>query len=153
MTTYNLKSALDDYRITKFDADMNVESSYLMSRDFDQTGRSALLCECPAGVRPSCRHRQMLPDLLPLLDTEYFWDFERHTCVDADGVVCDPIEDPAGANSTEPATDEYLAGVMAKTEPAAPPIGEISPALDLAITEELAHPPADIMAPAHWRRI
>jgi hypothetical protein len=85
MTLYNLRTALDDFRITKFDADLNVESSYLLSNTFDQAGRPELVCECPAGVRPSCRHRQMLPDLLPLVDTEYFWDFERHLTCDSEG--------------------------------------------------------------------
>ena len=81
MTLYNLKSALDDYRITKFDRDLNPESSYLLGPD----DRGIIQCECPAGVRSSCRHRQMLPHLLPLVDTEWFWDFERNLCVDGDG--------------------------------------------------------------------
>jgi hypothetical protein len=85
MTLYNIRSALDDFRITKFTPDLDVESSYLLSDTVDEAGRRQLLCECPAGVRPSCRHRQMLPHLLPLVDTEYFWDFERSLAVDADG--------------------------------------------------------------------
>jgi hypothetical protein len=84
MTLYNLRTALDDYRITKFTKDLDVESSYLIGAAPPHE------CECPAGVRPTCRHRQMLGDLLPLVDTEFFWDFERHTCVDADGTVAIP---------------------------------------------------------------
>jgi hypothetical protein len=85
MTLYNLKSALDDYRITKFTSDLDVESSYLLSDTFDDSGRRQLLCECPAGTRPTCRHRQMLSNLIPLVDTEFFWDFERGMSVDANG--------------------------------------------------------------------
>jgi len=79
MAIYNLRSALDDYRITKFTSDLDVESSYIIGTNPPHE------CECPAGVRPSCRHRQMLPHLLPLVDTEFFWDFERRLCVDASG--------------------------------------------------------------------
>ncbi len=94
MTLYNLRTALDDYRITKFTPDLNVESSYLISNTFDESGQPQLLCECPAGVRPWCRHRQMLPELLSrnMLDSELFWDFERGLCVNSDGMMCEPIE-------------------------------------------------------------
>jgi hypothetical protein len=51
-TLYNCRHAGDQYRITKFDADLNVVSSYLCTTSE---------CECPAGVRPTCRHREMLP--------------------------------------------------------------------------------------------
>jgi hypothetical protein len=88
MTLYNLRSALDDYRITKFDRDLNPESSYLLGPD----DRGAIQCECPAGVRPSCRHRQMLPHLLPLVDTEWFWDFERSVAINAEGALYFPPE-------------------------------------------------------------
>jgi hypothetical protein len=88
MTLYNLKSALDDFRITKFDRDLNPESSYLLGPD----DRGTIQCECPAGVRPSCRHRQMLPHLRPLVDTEWFWDFERSVTCDSNGKVLDPYD-------------------------------------------------------------
>jgi hypothetical protein len=78
MTLYNLKSALDDYRITKFTQDLDVESSYLMD---SATGA----CECPAGERRTCRHRQILPWILPIIDTEWFWHFERSVIVDCNG--------------------------------------------------------------------
>ena len=51
-TLYSCRHDGDQYRMTKFDEDMNVEASYLLT---------ATECECPAGSRPSCRHRQMLP--------------------------------------------------------------------------------------------
>lgn len=70
MTLYNLKSDGDQYRITKFTNDLDVESSYLLSETE---------CECPAGSRPSCRHRQMLPTMLAedLCDSGGFYDFDN----------------------------------------------------------------------------
>ena len=69
MTLYNLKTDGDEYRITKFDNQLNVESSYLLSLSE---------CECPAGSRPTCRHRQMLPEMLAydMANTGMFYDFE-----------------------------------------------------------------------------
>jgi hypothetical protein len=142
MTLYNLKSALDDYRITKFTQDLNVESSYLIGR----LGTGPWECECPAGSRNTCRHRQMLPDLLPLVDTEWFWDFERRVVVSADGNL--QPTDETGMESTEAEPILWPPSLNGHNH-------EVSPALDLAITEELSHPPVDIMIPAktHWRRI
>lgn len=69
-TVYNCKTDGDQYRITKFDDDLEVESSYLLTM---------AECECPAGNRPSCRHRQMLPKFMQrhAIDTEWFLDFDR----------------------------------------------------------------------------
>jgi len=69
VTLYNLKTDGDEYRITKFDNQLNVESSYLLSLSE---------CECPAGSRPTCRHRQMLPEMLAydMANTGMFYDFE-----------------------------------------------------------------------------
>lgn len=69
MTLYNCKSSGDQFRITKFDSDANVESSYLTD------GRE---CQCPAGVRPTCRHRKMLPLFKASAATngQAFYDFE-----------------------------------------------------------------------------
>jgi len=70
MATYNCKVEHDCFRVTKFDSDMNVESSYLTDGDH---------CDCPAGVRPRCRHRTMLPLFKASRATngEAFYDFER----------------------------------------------------------------------------
>jgi len=67
---YNCRHAGDQYRITKFDADMNVESSYLCTPSE---------CDCPAGVRPTCRHREMLPRFLHRnhIGDEWFYDYDR----------------------------------------------------------------------------
>lgn len=70
MTLYNCRHAGDQYRVTKFDNHMNVESSYLCTTDE---------CDCPAGVRPTCRHRQMLPQFIQRehIGDEWFLDFDR----------------------------------------------------------------------------
>lgn len=73
MTLYNAKSTDDPstYLMTKFDDDLNLvdDSVYLTTET---------TCTCPAGVRPSCRHRQMLPSFLATarIDTPWFFDFD-----------------------------------------------------------------------------
>lgn len=83
MILYNIKS--DDspngsnvvsYRITKFDEDLNPESSYLVS---------PIVCECPAGVRDTCRHRKMLPLMLDRVDTAWFYCFDDKQWYDPTG--------------------------------------------------------------------
>src|SRR6266404_4468225 len=67
---YNCHTDGDQYRITKFDSLGNVESTYLCTIDE---------CECPAGFRPSCRHRHMLPRFIAkgAVNTFYFYDYDR----------------------------------------------------------------------------
>src|SRR5438552_3012762 len=70
MTLYNCRHAGDQYRITKFDEHMNVESSYLID---DKA------CECPAFERRSrCRHQEMLPKFIARshIGDEWFLDFD-----------------------------------------------------------------------------
>lgn len=86
MTLYNLKSDGDQYRITKFTNDLDVESSYILSETE---------CECPAGSRPSCRHRQMLPTMLAeaLCDSGGFYDFDNgQVLVPATEIIADDFE-------------------------------------------------------------
>ena|SRR5882724_1237933 len=70
MTLYNCRHAGDEYRITKFSNEMDVESSYLCT---------PTECQCPAGVRPTCRHREMLPKFLSRehVGDEWFYDYDR----------------------------------------------------------------------------
>jgi hypothetical protein len=87
-TLYNCHSDGLDYRITKFE-DGNPTSSYLCSTE---------ACECPAGVRPTCRHRQMLPAFLEynLVNSNLFLDWDNgRRIVDFDG-------QPATVQSNEP---------------------------------------------------
>lgn len=82
-TLYSAKSTIDKdgtlaYRITKF-VDGEVESSYLTT---------PATCDCPAGVRPSCRHRQMLPAMITekIINTHFFYDFDRKLVVNFNGL-------------------------------------------------------------------
>lgn len=69
-TIYNLHTDGDHWRITKF-VDGNPESSYLTSH---------AECQCPAGNRPTCRHRQMLPVMLSagLANQPWFLDWDNN---------------------------------------------------------------------------
>lgn len=96
---YNCKHSGDQYKITKFDSDFNVEASYLCTLD---------ACECPAGHRPTCRHRQMLPKFINrnYVGTEYFFDFDRG------GWVQGWKEEPAEAPATNKELDVALDTIM-----------------------------------------
>lgn len=87
---YNCKHDGDIYRITKFNSDFNVESSYLCDLNS---------CECPAGVRPSCRHRQMLPKFIHRnhIGDEWFYDHDRGGWVQGSH-----IEEPTSLDPQEP---------------------------------------------------
>jgi len=67
---YNCRHSGDQYRITKFDSEMNPLSSYLCSLEE---------CDCPRGPHPTCRHRQMLPKFIARqhVGDEWFLDFDR----------------------------------------------------------------------------
>lgn len=67
---YNCKHSGDRYRITKFTSDFEVEASYICDLHS---------CECLAGHRPTCRHRQMLPKFIArdAVGTSWFFDFDR----------------------------------------------------------------------------
>src|SRR5882672_9301376 len=67
---YNCRHSGDQYRITKFDSEMNVESSYLCSLEE---------CDCPRGPHPTCRHRQMLPQFISRghIGDSWMFDFDR----------------------------------------------------------------------------
>jgi len=73
---YNCKIAGDQWRMTKFDEHMNVESSYLCT---------TTECECPAGQRPICRHRDMLPKFIQRqkVGTGWVYDYDRGGWVQA----------------------------------------------------------------------
>ncbi len=81
MSLYNMKSSDDGFIITKFDDDLNVESSY----EYHVMTNGADVCHCPAGQRPSCRHRQMFPLLQTRVDSAWFLDFDTRAWVDPTG--------------------------------------------------------------------
>lgn len=67
---YNCRHSGNQFRISKFDHHFDLESSYLCTETE---------CTCPAGHRPTCRHRQMLPKFIArgTVNTEWFFDFDR----------------------------------------------------------------------------
>lgn len=101
MSLYNCRSTStpDQYRITKFDADLNPEASYVVSRT---------QCQCPAYQRPSCRHRDMLPEFLRhgRMDTTWMldWDLGRSAWRQYVG----PLELPDEAAEVEPAIAQHI---------------------------------------------
>src|SRR6266403_2043154 len=78
-TLYNCHTDGDQYRITKFDSLGNVESTYLCTIDE---------CECPAGFRPTCRHRHMLPRFIAkdAVNSFWFYDYDRQGWVTNDPI-------------------------------------------------------------------
>lgn len=75
MSLYNLKSTADPkvFSITKFDEDLNHESTYLVSKHS---------CNCPAGENDKrCRHQKMLPQFIAgktiRTDTSWYYDFDN----------------------------------------------------------------------------
>lgn len=76
MSLYNCKSDGDQYRISKFTNDLDVEASYLTD------GSN---CDCPAGHRPVCRHRIMLSRLIAKNATagQWFHNYENQQWIRA----------------------------------------------------------------------
>ena len=58
-----------EFTIMKFDRDYNVESVYALN---------AKSCTCPAGAKPSCRHRKLLPEFIQKghVDSGWFLDWD-----------------------------------------------------------------------------
>ncbi len=112
MPLYNCRHAGDQYRITKFDSDMNPESSYLCTLEE---------CDCPAGVRPSCRHRQMLPKFIERshVGDEWMFDFDRGGWVQGEAHWAQ--EEPAIADAQPPEGHIFLTSSTVVTEPVRPP--------------------------------
>ena len=130
---YSLRTDGDQYRITKF-VDGDVESSYLCTESE---------CECPAGHRHTCRHRQMLPTMLArkLCNTHWFLAYDMGgAIVDFNGtpkrlsdelaaipgVQVVRLDDPATLHNTlaealgEPAIDQHCLEETVSTLPRAP---------------------------------
>ena len=100
-TLYSLRtdSVPDTYTITKF-IDGEVGNSYQCT---------PTECTCPAGHRPTCRHRQMLPTMLAhgIANTHWFMDWDRSgAIVDFQG-GSKRLYDELAAAQTEPV---YLEG-------------------------------------------
>lgn len=75
MTYYNSKSgaSASEIIVTKFDDDFHPVTSHEGIASYTTTRDT---CTCPAGHRPTCRHRQMWPILMTIKDLYQFYDFE-----------------------------------------------------------------------------
>lgn len=121
MTLYNCHTDGDQYRITKFDSDGNVESTYLCTEDE---------CECPAGVRPTCRHRQMLPKFIArnAVNTFWFFDFDHGGWVTNEPELS--IELKTQAETKHDHDEEQLAFYKSSLEPRSGLLGDAEPELE-----------------------
>lgn len=103
-TLYSLRHSSDNnFTITKF-VDGEVESSYELAANLRE-------CACPAGARPSCRHRQMAPMMLAtgIIDSHWFWDFDLNRAVDFQGNLksnFDAMQELAAERAAPPSEPE-----------------------------------------------
>jgi len=80
MTLYNCRTAPDNsWRVTKFDEDLEVESSYVL-----KVVQGRFRCQCFQANKPSCRHRDMLERFITQkkVDTTMFYHYEAGMWVD-----------------------------------------------------------------------
>lgn len=107
MSLYNCKSDGDQYRISKFSNDLDVEASYLTD---------GAECDCPAGHRPVCRHRIMLSRFIAKNATagQWFHNYEANQWIRAasDGEP-DTLGDLASAASELTGADGSLTTMLA----------------------------------------
>jgi hypothetical protein len=148
---YNCHSDGLDYRITKFE-DGNPTSSYLCSTE---------ACECPAGVRPTCRHRQMLLAFLKqhLVNTPWFvnWDGGGYPC-DFEGRAVIIEHNPLAEQDTVPVPE-----ALHDTAEGLPPRVQVFGMDDLfgihnAIADAVGGPHVKLttrttLPPVKWRRM
>lgn len=108
---YNCHTDGDQWRITKFNELGDVESSYLCTETE---------CECPAGQRQTCRHRQMLPKFInrEAVNTFWFYDHDRGGWVMNEPATNGHDVEPAGLPSPiEPEGPSEHPAVMALAQP------------------------------------
>ena len=120
MILYSIRRGPKGHVITKFDDDFNVEASY------DVTVGS---CTCPAGPRPTCRHRKMLPRMLPKVGQPEFYCYETqswHRPVEAYGA--EPSEAGASEAYASAASRDYRARPPTAASLCAQPYGSPTPA-------------------------
>lgn len=69
---YTLMTGAESFIITKWDSiGMEQLSQYIMPTAYDEGGDEVIGCTCPQGLKPSCRHRKMLPRIKLILDTPH----------------------------------------------------------------------------------
>ena len=146
-TLYNCHTDGDQYRITKFDSLGNVESTYLCTIDE---------CECPAGFRPTCRHRHMLPRFIAkgAVNSFYFYDYDRQGWVTNETTNNIGYPEPAKPQYEEPEGLDEGEEIEGLDEPALPQmIAQRNLQLENERTEDWARHEAEIEpAPPPLRR-
>lgn len=137
-TLYNLHTDGDQYRITKF-VDGNPEASYLTTHSE---------CQCPAGHRHTCRHRQMLPAMLAagLENSHFFWDFDRRMAFDISGNA-KHLLDALAATKPAPTLAAVPEGLRVETQEEAYGTGPAMPAVRELAAEQSPTPAKP------WRRL
>lgn len=95
MSLYALRKSPLGFSITKFDTDFNPEATYELA---PYAGNTDFSCSCPAGHRPSCRHRLMLPRMLGHVGDGWFYAYETQKWHR-------PLEEPAPVTSSP--SDHY----------------------------------------------
>jgi hypothetical protein len=101
MILYNLRRCAHGYMIAKFSEDFNVEGVYELvpigpvptATKANPNPIAPHSCSCPAGPRPTCRHRHMLPIMVPKVDTDNFYCYEKNIWARPLAVHRDAVEE------------------------------------------------------------
>ena len=132
MILYSIRRGPHGYQLGKFDDDFNVAAIY----DVDLKH-----CTCPAGPRPSCKHRKMLPRMLGKVDTEEFYCYETQTwhqplareALGSPKAEPTPIEatgrQPVGEGKDEPTHVVNEPEIILPPAPLVPPAAPSAPAI------------------------
>jgi hypothetical protein len=139
---YSCKSVTSDggnFRITKWD-DNEPITTYLCT---------TTECDCPAGSRSTCRHREMLPRFIDrgAVNTGWHWDHDRGGWVDNRDMVG---EDP-GLGFTVMSLDDPIALHNAIAEAVGEPEARLSSSSDTNHRPDTNHQPLPAK-PKPWRR-
>lgn len=66
---YTIAHGAESYIIRKWDKlAFDCLSEYIMPLAYDDAGDQSIGCTCPQGLKPTCRHRKMLPRIIHILD-------------------------------------------------------------------------------------
>lgn len=79
--SYKIDSLGDGtFAIKKFDEDLNFVETYYMS----EVSTHSIICGCPAGGRPTCRHRKMLRifQAEQKIDSGWFYHFDKDSWIE-----------------------------------------------------------------------
>ena len=107
MILYNIRRGPIGHQLGKFDDDFNVVAIY------DVSLKS---CTCPAGVRPSCKHRKMLPRMLTAVDTDQFYCYETQQWHTPLGDLARPQAAPSEGKALASEASSSELGISTKFE-------------------------------------